>query len=87
MRYIKFLYNGKNYKQVDKRTARKLFEAGHTLLLTPAKMKYKELFFELNKDNFDCFSSDFYKSVDHYESLNCSYENGYYSLFFVEVTQ
>ena len=87
MRYLKINHNGKQWKQVDKRTAKKLFEAGRTLLLTPSKMKYKELYFELNKYNFDCFSPDFSESVDHYTSLNCDYENGYYSLFFIEITQ
>lgn len=75
-------------KKVDKRTARKLYNEGQTIMLVPCKVNPKNMWgighYFSNKDG-DGFETDFDKVVSYYSYYNCQYnELGKYCAYYVE---
>lgn len=71
-----YYYNGINYKRVDKKEARRLFEKGVSIHLLASKMKpftnWTGVGVVIDNDN----DSDFQKVVNQFQYYNCSSETG-----------
>lgn len=75
-------------KRIDKRVARRLFNAGQTIRIVPCKANLNHIMWQghlfNNKTEFDGEVADFDEVVNSYTYYNCNYETGYYPAFYVE---
>ena len=74
--------------RVNKSTARKMFYAGHEIIIAPCKANMMFLGWSYwhtyrNNDNLDSSSKRFEELVNSHEYYNCNNELGKYSKFFV----
>ena len=79
-------YTFDNLKRVSKKSARKLFDKGNTLLLVPCKIRPDNMFgigVYVNA-NADTFGDDFDKVVHYFEYYNCNSETGLYTSYYVK---
>lgn len=79
--------NGKQYKRIDKRQAKKLYDAGETVIFCPCNLRpfdnYFGLDMDINRANINCNFADFRKIVSDYELFNCTdTETGKYTAFY-----
>ena len=90
MRNLQFtgkLYNETvTITQVQKRTAKKLFEAGETIYLQSSNFHPFGVWsrcLDTNKDNINCIGSTFETLVNEFEYYNCTCnETGKYTNFY-----
>lgn len=90
MRNLQFtgkLYNETiTITQVQKRTAKKLFEAGETIYLQSSNFHPFGVWsrcLDTNKDNINCIGSTFEALVNEFEYYNCTdSETGKYTNFY-----
>lgn len=90
MNNIIITLNNKNYKRVNKTTARKLFNEGHTIGFIPCNANPHSAWTPVvfrDKHDPDCGNDlNFDKFVNSFEYYNCQYnELGKYTNFYVEV--
>ena len=84
--------NGKQItvKRISKKTAKKLFEQGKTIYVQSSNFKPFGVWsqaIDINNQK-DCFLSGVYsfeQYVKSFEQYNCSYQQGYYTSFYIEV--
>ena len=85
MRKTEFVKGEFTYKRIDKKTARKAFDANLKVVLTPCNM---------NPHSFACAwyetcktaeTPDFDKMVNAFEYYNCFAEVGRYASFFIPI--
>lgn len=94
MTHLTFTNNGKTYRQITKRTAKKLYCEGKTIIATPANIRPFNpwgLYCELSQDNFHKEVIDEMGADKHFNSLcnsaiyyNCNNETGRYLRFYAE---
>lgn len=95
MTHLTFTNNGKTYRQITKRTAKKLFCEGKTVIASPANIRpfnsYGFTHFEFNKAILDDYDRENYgieKSFDNIVNTcvyyNCDNETGRYLRFYAE---
>lgn len=75
-----------DYKRVDKRVARRLFNEGEAIFLVPCNCDVHSLFtYEIGKDYWGIDEDpDFDKVVNAFEWYNCNSELGRYTMFFIK---
>ena len=75
-----------NYERVDKRVARRLFDEGTTLYLTPCRCAVTSMFtVKVGKDWWGVEEDRTFDSlVNEFEYYNCNAELGRYTMYFVE---
>ena len=87
------MYYGKyiTVKRISKKTARKMFEQGKTIYIQSCRFHpfgvWSQMI-DINKEN-DSFSYGTYNFdmyVNSFEYYNCSFEQGYYASFYIELT-
>ena len=87
-------YNGKEYQQIQKRTAERLFNEGWLINIiscnanpnSPWINGFYELSIELlskHDDYIPEYDNDFKKHVNSYEYYNCNSELGKYAHFYI----
>lgn len=72
--------------QVQKRTARKLFESGETIYIQACNMQPFGVWstcYDINKDRSD--GATFESIVNNFEYYNCNAETGYYATFYKRI--
>lgn len=76
-------------KQVQKRTAKKLFESGETIYLQSSNFQPFGVWsrcMDTNKDNINCVGHTFETIVSEFEYYNCSdSETGKYASFYAKL--
>lgn len=74
------------YERVNKRVARRLYNAGGNIYITPHKMRANSQYFTLtakiNKTRMEGRAFD--RIVNEYEFYNCNNETGKYSAFYIK---
>ena len=76
------------YRRIDKRVARRLYDAGEDVLFIPCNMRPDNMWglgIVENKNNIGNDGTDFDKLVMYYEWYNCTNETGRYVAFYKEV--
>jgi hypothetical protein len=75
-------------QQIQKRTARKLYDAGKTIYLHPCNMRFDNAWQTPMPANRNQKTYDWTFDIlcDDYKYYNCDYERGYYIRFYVKVT-
>ena len=87
---VQIYIQGKQIIQINKRKARKLYDAGYEVFLHPCKMAFDSLWrepCEISKEILTDTETKFDKWVNHYEALNCDSEQGQYCQYFVRADQ
>ena len=82
MRHIKYTQGGKTYRQISKPTARKLYEAGGVVYLSPSKMNPASVWgapFETSRERSGL---DFETLENLFTASNCSWSTGYRVAFY-----
>lgn len=72
------------YKQIQHRTAKKLYNEGKTLFLLPCKVSFQNIWiqpFELSNNNNNSWKN----VINLYEYYNCNNELGKYTHFYVQL--
>ena len=81
-------YRISGYKRIDKREARKLYNAGKDVFVVPCRINPNNcwgLGMWVNIDNEYVFENDFDKVISYYEMYNCQYnEWGRYSAYYIK---
>ncbi len=83
---VQIYIHGKQIIQVNKRKARKLYDAGYEVFLHPCKMAFDSIWkepCEISKEILTDAETKFDKWVNHYQALNCDSEQGRYCRYFV----
>jgi len=83
---VQLYIHGKQVIQINKRKARKLYDAGYEVFLHPCKMAFDSLWIqpcEISKEIMTDSETKFDTWVDHYEIMKCDSEQGPYCRFFV----
>lgn len=74
--------------RVGKYQARKLYNKGYDVTVTPCRLAPKErgflLSIELNKNNLNCLGSSFDEIVDTFKWYNCRYDVGLYPAYYID---
>lgn len=82
-------YNGKTYKQVQKRTAEKLFNQGKQINLISCKADpnspWINGFHPIDNKSYESDPNAFNRIVTSYEIYNCNSELGMYASFYIIV--
>lgn len=75
-----------NFRRVQKRTAKRLFNNGFTLIVVACKVSpnNENFAFELSKNDYN---TNFETSINNFTYYNCSYETGYYPAFYLKETK
>lgn len=94
MTHLTFTNNGKTYRQITKRTAKKLYCEGKPVIVAPSNIRPFNpwgLWFELSQDKFHEAVIDEMGADKHFISLcnsaiyyNCNNETGRYLRFYAE---
>ena len=87
------MFDGKHItvKRISKKMARKIFEQGKTIYVQSCRFNpfcVLSQAIDINKEN-DSFlygSYNFDTYVNSFEYYNCSFEQGYYASFYIELT-
>lgn len=79
---FEFIKDGKAYKKVDKRVARKLFDAGGVVYLAPCKANPCSPWFGLIDIRKE--SAAFDTVINEFEYYNCNTEMGKRAAYYVE---
>lgn len=79
-------YMDGRFERIDKREARKLFDAGETILLVPSNMSFYDNIrwscaYTINKADVDEFGN-FDTLINSYMYYNCNNETGKYIKFY-----
>lgn len=83
--------NGKEWKRIDKRAARNLYNKGITICmisdnLKPFSMWACEILIDKKTDELSGIETNFNKRVNYFEVYNCiNKETGYHAAFYREV--
>lgn len=89
MRNYDFTNNGKHYTRIDKRTARRAFDNGLTVVFCPCNLHpfgFWNCGVEINKSHESFSGYTFDNIVNHFEYYNCiNAETGKYSAFYAVV--
>ena len=76
------------YRRIDKRVARRLYDAGEDVLFIPCNMRPDNMWglgMNLNKDDWSNENRSFDDVVMYFEWYNCNNETGRYTAFYKEV--
>ena len=90
MRQFNFSDGDKNYKRIDKRTARRAYDAGLTVHFCPCNLRPFNRYgfgldMDINKEFYNCDFKPFDYIVNEYEFYNCrDMETGKYTAFYIE---
>lgn len=79
--------NGKTWKQVQKRTAKKIYEEGKDVYFIPCKMNSNSpcsLGMIQNRDLWGQYRT-FEQLCENYWVYNCNHETGLYPHFYIEI--
>lgn len=79
---FEFSKNGKVYKKVDKRVARKEFDTGGVVYLAPCKANPRADWVGLISIYKE--SASFYTAINEFEYYNCNTEMGKRAAYYVE---
>lgn len=75
------MWQNKRFKRVSKRTARRHYNDGESIIILPVKC-YTEMFAFETKENYNKVK-DFDQLTNEFEYYNCNHECGYYAAFYV----
>ena len=75
------IWRNKRFKRVSKRTARRHYNNGESIIILPVKC-YTETFAFETEENYNKIRT-FDNLVTEFEYYNCNYESGYYAAFYV----
>lgn len=79
--YLSDVWRNLSFKRVSKRTARRLYNNGESIIILPVKC-FSEMFaFETGENHNKV--KEFDKLVNEFEYYNCNHECGYYAAFYV----
>lgn len=88
MRQFNFSDGNKNYKRIDKRTARRAYNAGLTVHFCPCNLRpfgFWSCGVDINKNRESLNGYTFDSIVNHFEYYNCrDTETGKYTAFYIE---
>ena len=85
MRDIRVEINGFEFKRINKQKARKAFDNGLIVVLTPCKMNPHFIGAAWYETNRNHVTHDFDKMVNAFEYYNCIEEVGRYASYFIPV--
>lgn len=67
-----FTSNGKKYKRIDKRIARKMYDAGHNIILCACNLRpFSQWHAETETNKKQCDNTTFDYLVNQFEFYNC----------------
>lgn len=79
--YLSDMWRNSSLERVSKRTARRHYNNGESIIILPVKC-YTEMFAFETKENYNKVK-DFDQLVNEFEYYNCNHECGYYAAFYV----
>ena len=79
--HLSDIHRNLSFKRVSKRTARRHYNNGESIIILPVKC-YTEMFAFETKENYNKVK-DFDQLVNEFEYYNCNHECGYYAAFYV----
>ena len=83
---IQIFIHGKQIIQINKRKARKLYDAGYETFLLPCKMAFNSRWKQpcgISKEVLTDEETLFDQWVNQYEARNCNSQTGQYTRFFI----
>lgn len=80
--HLSNIHTGDLFERVDRRTAKKHYNKGESIIILPVKC-FTELFAFETGENYNKVR-DFDQLVNEFEYYNCNYECGYYAAFYVK---
>lgn len=75
-----------NYKRINKPTARRMFNMGYSIFLTPCKTGLMSKFIQpvaISLATCEHTGNKFDRTVNNFEYYNCNAELGYYAHYYV----
>lgn len=79
--HLSDIHRNLSFERVSKRTARRHYNNGQSIILLPVKC-YTEMFVFETEENYNKVR-DFENLVNEFEYYNCNHECGYYAAFYV----
>lgn len=85
MNNITINHGGYTFMRINKRTARRHYNNGESIIIVPVKC-YTEVFAFETKENYNKIRT-FDNLVNEFEYYNCNHECGYYAAYYIPVVE
>lgn len=79
--FLSDIWRNLSLERVSKRTARRYYNNGESIILLPVKCYSEQFAFETGENHNEV--KEFDKLVNEFEYYNCNHECGYYTAFYV----